>query len=204
MGFRFRKSIKIAPGIKLNIGKKGISSVSIGKRGASVNISGKGTRSTIGIPGSGLSYSSYTPHTQNNEIPSEPKKRGFFKTLFIILFWLIIGFLALAFFLSKDKSNSSKPSETETLNVADQELKPLSNETVAPTQTAEPTPIPTPEPPKQEEFTPQAEQNAHAYVPTAEDYKRLEQEKQSQKSIADSQSQDDTISIKTTLRNKSE
>ena len=61
MGLKFRKSIKLAPGVKLNLTGKGISSVSLGKNGAKVNISKKGTRSTIGIPGSGLSYSSYTP-----------------------------------------------------------------------------------------------------------------------------------------------
>lgn len=34
MGWRFRKSIKILPGIKINIGKDGFSSVSVGTRGA--------------------------------------------------------------------------------------------------------------------------------------------------------------------------
>lgn len=62
MGFRFRKSIKLAPGVRLNITKKGISSVSIGKRGATVNVGKKGSRGTVGIPGSGLSYSSYKAH----------------------------------------------------------------------------------------------------------------------------------------------
>lgn len=62
MGFRFRKSIKLAPGVRLNITKKGISSVSVGKRGATVNVGKKGTRGTVGIPGSGLSYSSYKAH----------------------------------------------------------------------------------------------------------------------------------------------
>ena len=38
MGFRFRKSIKILPGLKLNLTHKGITSASIGKPGASLNI----------------------------------------------------------------------------------------------------------------------------------------------------------------------
>ena len=62
MGFRFRKGIKIAPGVRINLTKKGISSVSVGKRGATVNIGKKGTRGTVGIPGSGLSYSTYQSH----------------------------------------------------------------------------------------------------------------------------------------------
>lgn len=60
MGFNFRKSFKIAPGLRLNVGKKGISSVSIGGKGARVNVSKNGTRTTVGIPGTGLSYSSFS------------------------------------------------------------------------------------------------------------------------------------------------
>lgn len=57
MGFNFRKSLKIAPGVKLNITKKGISSLSVGKNGARVNIGKKGVKTTAGIPKTGLSYS---------------------------------------------------------------------------------------------------------------------------------------------------
>lgn len=54
MGWRFRKSIKIAPGIKINIGKKGISSLSVGPRGAHINVGKNGTNLSTGIPGTGL------------------------------------------------------------------------------------------------------------------------------------------------------
>jgi hypothetical protein len=56
MPFRFRKIFKIAPGIRINLSKTGIST-SIGKPGASLNIGKKGTRITAGIPGTGLSVS---------------------------------------------------------------------------------------------------------------------------------------------------
>ncbi|MBP1469228.1 DUF4236 domain-containing protein [Acinetobacter nosocomialis] len=62
MGFNFRKSFKIAPGLRLNVGKKGISSVSIGGKGVRVNFSKKGTRTNVGIPRTGLSYSSFSSH----------------------------------------------------------------------------------------------------------------------------------------------
>lgn len=55
MGFRFRRSIKILPGIRLNFGKRGIST-SIGVRGAHVTLGKTGTRATVGLPGSGLSF----------------------------------------------------------------------------------------------------------------------------------------------------
>jgi hypothetical protein len=55
---RFRRSIRIAPGIKLNLNKRSVG-ISAGVRGArySVNSSGRRTRS-VGIPGTGLSYRS--------------------------------------------------------------------------------------------------------------------------------------------------
>lgn len=73
MGFRFRKSIKIAPGVRINLTKKGVSSLSVGKRGATVNVGKKGTRGTVGIPGSGLSYSTYKSHG-NAKHQSQPRQ----------------------------------------------------------------------------------------------------------------------------------
>ncbi len=56
MGFRFRKSFKIAPGMRLNVGKKS-ASFSFGGKGVRHTISSTGRRtSSIGIPGSGLYY----------------------------------------------------------------------------------------------------------------------------------------------------
>src|SRR5580658_906360 len=55
MGFRFHRSIKVFPGLRLNFGKRGISA-SIGVRGAHVTFGKTGTRTTVGLPGSGLSY----------------------------------------------------------------------------------------------------------------------------------------------------
>lgn len=56
MGFRFRKSIRILPGVRLNLSKSGVST-SIGGRGATINVGKKGVRGTVGLPGTGLSYS---------------------------------------------------------------------------------------------------------------------------------------------------
>ena len=59
MAFRFSKRIKIAPGVRLNVSKSGLST-SIGGRGGTVNLSSKGVRTTVGIPGSGMSWSKQT------------------------------------------------------------------------------------------------------------------------------------------------
>lgn len=55
MGFRIRKSIKLAPGVRLNFGKKGIST-SIEKRDAGITFESTGTTTHVGIPGTGISY----------------------------------------------------------------------------------------------------------------------------------------------------
>lgn len=58
MGLRFRRSIKVLPGVRINLGKKG-ASLSVGGRGGTLNVGKHGVRSTVGLPGTGLSYSSY-------------------------------------------------------------------------------------------------------------------------------------------------
>ncbi len=62
MAFRFRKTVRLAPGLRINIAKKG-ASLSVGGKGLTYNIGGKGTRSTLGIPGSGASWSTYRRHS---------------------------------------------------------------------------------------------------------------------------------------------
>jgi hypothetical protein len=60
--FRFRRRIKIAPGVHWNIGKKG-SSVSFGGRGVTYTVGPQGSRTTVGIPGTGVSYTHVQPHS---------------------------------------------------------------------------------------------------------------------------------------------
>ena len=68
MGLRFRKSVSIIPGVKLNFGKTGMS-VSTGVPGfrKTFHTSGKVTTS-IGIPGTGLYYvDTKNTKTQNSK-----------------------------------------------------------------------------------------------------------------------------------------
>jgi hypothetical protein len=59
MGFRFRRSARLGP-LRFNFAKGGLSSISVGGRGASFNI--PVARSTVGVPGTGLSWSlEHTP-----------------------------------------------------------------------------------------------------------------------------------------------
>ena len=53
--FRFRKTISILPGVRINLSKTGVSG-SLGGHGATVNVGKKGEQVTLGIPGTGMSY----------------------------------------------------------------------------------------------------------------------------------------------------
>lgn len=53
MTWRFRRRMHIAPGLNLNLGKRGVS-LSAGVRGAHVTV-GRQSRVTVGAPGTGLS-----------------------------------------------------------------------------------------------------------------------------------------------------
>jgi hypothetical protein len=66
MPFRFRRSTRLGP-LRFNFAKSGLSSISVGGRGASYNIPvGRqgGARSTVGLPGTGMSLS--TQEAQQN------------------------------------------------------------------------------------------------------------------------------------------
>ncbi len=55
-GFRFRKTIGVLPGVRINLSKSRVST-SLGGRGATVNVGADGRRMvTVGIPGTGMSY----------------------------------------------------------------------------------------------------------------------------------------------------
>ena len=69
MGLRFYKRIRILPWLYLNISKGGIS-FSFGPRGAHITAGNKGTRYTVGAPGTGLSYTKYSPRKKSTGKPT--------------------------------------------------------------------------------------------------------------------------------------
>jgi hypothetical protein len=66
MGLRFRRSIRLMPGVRLNFGLSGVSAT-LGPRGASVNVGSRGAFLNLGLPGTGLS--SRTRLTGNSDEP---------------------------------------------------------------------------------------------------------------------------------------
>lgn len=90
MGFRFRRSIRIVPGVRINLGKKG-ASLSVGRRGANMTLGRNGIRTTVGIPGTGLSHTTLhrRPSGQIRVRPKRERKRP------IILFSIVLLLLVL-------------------------------------------------------------------------------------------------------------
>lgn len=85
MPFRIRKSIKIAPGVRMTVSKSGIGA-SVGGKGARYSVHSSGRRTvSAGIPGTGLGYIKSTSGPRRSsrasrevEAPPLPKKPGFF------------------------------------------------------------------------------------------------------------------------------
>jgi hypothetical protein len=83
MGFKFRKSIRLFPGVKVNLSRSG-TSVSVGGKGVTTNYSKRGTRSTFSIPGTGVSYT--TSHSKTSSPSSGQRFRmvSLLKWLFFV------------------------------------------------------------------------------------------------------------------------
>ena len=69
MGIRFRRSFKLLPGIRLNLSGSGVS-VSLGAKGFHYTIGSKGSRATVSLPGSGLSWTHSSSHSDGR--PKNP------------------------------------------------------------------------------------------------------------------------------------
>ena len=58
MPLRFQRRLRIAPGISVNLNRRSISA-SFGRRGSHVTLGPKGTRNTVGLPRTGLYYTTF-------------------------------------------------------------------------------------------------------------------------------------------------
>jgi hypothetical protein len=84
MPLRFRRRLNIAPGFSLNLGKRG-ASLSLGRRGAHVTLGHGQMRETVGLPGTGLSYT----QTQGRR-RRRPKRSGGIGAALLGLFVLYV------------------------------------------------------------------------------------------------------------------
>ena len=108
MGFRFYKSFRILPGVRLNLSKSGISTT-LGIPGANINLRRGRRRTTFGLPGTGLSYikTRSVRSTEDNRdfaieqapvaIEGTPPSRGF-TALLVIAAVILMAIVAVAIF----------------------------------------------------------------------------------------------------------
>lgn len=95
MGLRFRKSIQIMPGVKLNLNKKS-AGITLGGKGVHYTVNSKGRKTaSVGIPGTGLYYSSSVRSGQSKAADHsmaaamEPEEIPAPKSRLVALLWCV-------------------------------------------------------------------------------------------------------------------
>lgn len=74
MSWRFRRRLKILPGLWISLSKKG-GSLSVGGHGLTANISKKGVRETVGPPANGISYQTKRIWSSRRHGPAKARAR---------------------------------------------------------------------------------------------------------------------------------
>jgi hypothetical protein len=100
VGFRFRRSVKLLPGLRVNLSRSG-ASISLGGGGATINLGRKGTKATIGIPGTGISYQTKLGSTWRTRTQAKPlgapvtlaRSRPAIRCLGAVVFGLLLAVL---------------------------------------------------------------------------------------------------------------
>lgn len=90
MAFRFYRSWKILPGVRLNLSKSGISTT-LGVRGANMNVGRRKRRYTLGLPGTGLSYVRTAARKRRREAALLGEGTSLARLPRVNVWWLVIG-----------------------------------------------------------------------------------------------------------------
>lgn len=96
MGYRYRNSLRLGKGVRLNIGKKS-ASLTLGVPGMSVNIGKRGVRATTGIPGTGISYSHKLNGNQPQMAPNANSKPLSLGKVLVIIFIIYFLYCAISY-----------------------------------------------------------------------------------------------------------
>src|SRR5436305_1708901 len=111
MGWRYRWSFRVAPGIRLNMGKRGSTSVSVGRSGFTLNFGKRGVTNTVSLPGTGLSYQHrfLSPASSSRTVLPQGRVRGHSVKLWIVLAVLVSGYIGV-------RGSPRVPTETSHVN----------------------------------------------------------------------------------------
>ena len=149
MAWTFRKRIKIAPGVHVNLSKGGVST-SIGPRGAKLNIGPKGTYMTTGIPGTGIynrqkigdgietpannPQTSQFVSTPMDNTPSNNNSHGCLK----VFIWVLLIFSIIMFFVGLVSMNDSDKQPTQMVSPVELPEGPVSDNDLSSSTIVEP------------------------------------------------------------------
>lgn len=132
--FRFRRSFKIMPGVRWNLGKRS-SSISFGGKGFHYTVGGpRGSRTTVGIPGTGLSYTETSGHSSS---PSGQNSGCAGCLGQIILFLLVMGGISMCV-----NSGKENPTDKKSTNAPSPQVSASPTPQSTPSPTATPPPFP--------------------------------------------------------------
>jgi Protein of unknown function (DUF4236) len=131
--FRFRRSIKLLPGVRWNIGKKS-TSLSFGVRGAQYTVGTSGSRTTVGIPGTGLSYT----ETSGRAAPKGGASGSVGCLGQIIVFLIVVGGISMC--VNSGKETPATDKKTTASPTPLPSATPATQPTPAPTATPPPFP----------------------------------------------------------------
>ena len=123
MGMRFKKSKKIAPGVKLNVSNKSVG-VSVGGKGVHHSVSSSGRKTTtVSAPGTGLSYVKTSGGGSRKRKSSKKAQSGTVGCgtilLGFILFFLIVGVFSSGFSSGRKKAAEAAASSSSVSAVSE-------------------------------------------------------------------------------------
>lgn len=99
---RFFRRVQIAPGIRLNLSRSG-PSLSLGVRGAHLTMGRRGLTRTVGLPGTGVFYTSHSGHhtglhtaaaftpAAGRSAPARPAAAGCLLVLAVVVVLAVLG-----------------------------------------------------------------------------------------------------------------
>lgn len=130
MSYRFRESIKLFKGVRLNLSKTGVS-LSIGSAPYTMTIGKRGLKHTVSIPNTGLSFA----HTDQYSKIDNPKKSSFllsiislvFKGIIIAIILFVAYFVIYLFFLNDKQKSISVDEPRNTVGSSQQRNTPAIN-----------------------------------------------------------------------------
>lgn len=171
MGFRFRRSIKIAPGIRLNLNSKS-TSVRIGPKGLGYTFSSNGKkRVTASIPGTGISYSEVvSPARRQPAVPVQSLQSSGVQRKANLWPWIIglIG-IVIAFNVFGNASPSTNPSTAAIQSPQVAASTPTSSPSASAARPQPTTPPPSPEPASEVRYVTATSLNVRSAPNTAGD-----------------------------------